>query len=187
MTTEAQPPFAQRTAWSRSIQTPLRAFLSTETGGAGVLLVAALAALVWVNVDASSYEHLWETELAIDLGDWRIALSLREWVNTGLMAFFFFVVGLEARREFDLGELRERRRFILPARAGRGRSGSVRRSRSTLRSTPEARLRTAGASCSRPTQLSRSAYSHSQDPAYPTGCGRSCSPSSSRTTSSRSR
>jgi hypothetical protein len=102
MTTEAQPPFAQRTAWSRSIQTPLRAFLSTETGGAGVLLAAALAALAWINLDASSYEHFWETELAVDLGDWGISLSLREWVNTGLMAFFFFVVGLEARRELEI-------------------------------------------------------------------------------------
>jgi Na+/H+ antiporter NhaA len=85
-----------------------------------VLLAAALAALAWINLDASSYEHFWETELAVDLGDWGISLSLREWVNTGLMAFFFFVVGLEARRELDLGELRERRRFVLPLLAACG-------------------------------------------------------------------
>src|SRR4030095_12946245 len=49
-----------------------------------------------------------------------ISLTLHEWVNSGLMTFFFFVVGLEARREFDLGELRERRRFTLPLLAGIG-------------------------------------------------------------------
>ena len=110
--------FSGRTAWARSIQTPLREFLTTETGGAAVLLAATIAALAWVNVHASSYESFWETTLSIDLGRWGISLDLREWVNSGLMTFFFFVVGLEARREFDLGELRERRRFALPVLAG---------------------------------------------------------------------
>ena len=67
-----------------------------------------------MNVDASSYDSLWETTLSVEVGDAGIALDLREWVNSGLMTFFFFVVGLEARRELDLGELRERRRFLLP-------------------------------------------------------------------------
>jgi len=98
----------------------LREFLRTETGGAAVLLAAAVAALVWVNVDASSYDSLWGTTLSIDLGGAGVALDLRHWVNSGLMTFFFFVVGLEARREFDLGELRERRRFALPLLAGIG-------------------------------------------------------------------
>ena len=73
-----------------------------------------------MNVQASSYESLWETTLSIDLGDAGIFLDLRHWVNSGLMTFFFFVLGLEARREFDLGELRERRRFALPLLAGIG-------------------------------------------------------------------
>ena len=102
------------------MQTPLREFLRTETGGAAVLLAAAVAALVWVNVDASSYDSFWETTLSIELGDAGVSLDLRHWVNSGLMTFFFFVVGLEARREFDLGELRERRRFALPLLAGIG-------------------------------------------------------------------
>ena len=67
-----------------------------------------------MNVDASSYESLWRTTLPIDVGASGVALDLREWVNSGLMTFFFFLVGLEARREFELGELRERRRFALP-------------------------------------------------------------------------
>jgi Na+/H+ antiporter NhaA len=112
--------FSGRTAWARSLQTPLREFLNTETGGAAVLLAAAVAALVWVNVNTSSYEELWATTLSIDLGGSGLDLTLREWVNSGLMTFFFFVVGLEARREFDLGELRERRRFALPLLAGIG-------------------------------------------------------------------
>jgi Na+/H+ antiporter NhaA len=73
-----------------------------------------------VNVDASSYDSLWGTTLSIELGGAEIALDLRHWVNSGLMTFFFFVLGLEARREFDLGELRERRRFALPLLAGIG-------------------------------------------------------------------
>jgi Na+/H+ antiporter NhaA len=104
----------------RKFKTPLREFLRTETGGALVLLAAAVIALVWVNVDASSYHALWGTTLAIDVGGSGIALDLRHWVNSGLMMFFFFVLGLETRREFDLGELRERRRFALPLLAGVG-------------------------------------------------------------------
>jgi len=112
--TSAPMRFSGRTAWARNIQTPLRQFLLTETGGAVVLLAAAVAALVWVNVDASSYESVWQTDLSIQLGSRGVSLDLRGWVNSGLMTLFFFVVGLEARREFDLGELRERRRFALP-------------------------------------------------------------------------
>jgi Na+/H+ antiporter NhaA len=113
-------PFSGRTAWARNLQTPLREFLRTETGGAAVLLAAAVAALVWVNVHASSYDELWGTTLSIEVGGTGVSLELREWVNSGLMTFFFFVLGLEARREFDLGELRERRRFALPLLAGIG-------------------------------------------------------------------
>src|SRR5918995_3033892 len=102
------------TARARRFKSPLREFLRTESGGAAVLLAATAAALVWVNVDASSYEELWEAVLAIDLDGNRIELTLREWVNSGLMTFFFFVLGLEARREFGLGGFRGGRRFVLP-------------------------------------------------------------------------
>jgi Na+/H+ antiporter NhaA len=120
-TTTANPSrFSGRTAWSRSVQTPLREFLRTETGSAAVLLAASVAALVWVNVDAASYDSVWRTTMSIHVGAKGIDLTLRDWVNSGLMTFFFFVVGLEARREFDLGELRERRRLALPLAAGVG-------------------------------------------------------------------
>src|SRR3954452_12978212 len=118
--TTTESPFAGRTAWVRNLETPLRGFLRTETGSAVVLLAAALAALVWANVDVGSYERVWQSTLSISLGGATIAHDLRYWLNSGLMTLFFFVVGLEARREFDLGELRERRRFALPLLAGLG-------------------------------------------------------------------
>jgi Na+/H+ antiporter NhaA len=118
MTDSEAQPYSGRTAWARNLQTPLRTFLRTETGSAAVLLIATVVALAWVNVDQSSYESVWGTVLTITVGDHGVAQDLRHWVNTGLMTFFFFVIGLEARREFDMGELRERRRFTLPLVAG---------------------------------------------------------------------
>ena len=74
-----------------------------------MLLAATLLALLWANSPWSgSYESVWGTELSIRLGETGIALDLREWVNQGLMTLFFLVVGLEAKREFDVGALRQR-------------------------------------------------------------------------------
>jgi Na+/H+ antiporter NhaA len=80
----------------------------------------AVAALAWANIDISSYDAVWRARLSVELNGAGVALDLREWVNSGLMTFFFFVFGLEARREFDMGELRERRRLALPVLAGLG-------------------------------------------------------------------
>jgi Na+/H+ antiporter NhaA len=107
------------TAWARNLEAPLRDFLRTETGSAAVLLAAAFAALVWANI-GSSYETVWHTTLSVTVGGGGVSLELRKWINSGMMALFFFVVGLEARREFDLGELRDRRRLVLPICAGLG-------------------------------------------------------------------
>jgi Na+/H+ antiporter NhaA len=85
-----------------------------------VLLCGAVAALVWANADAGSYERVWTTTLSIRVGGAGVSQDLRSWIDSGLMAFFFFVIGLEARREFDLGELRDRRRVALPLLAGIG-------------------------------------------------------------------
>ena len=104
----------------RNVETPLRTFLRTETGSAAVLLAAAVTALVWVNVDAGSYARVWDATLSIRISRWELAHDVRYWVNSGLMTLFFFVIGLEARREFDLGELRDRRRVTLPLAAGIG-------------------------------------------------------------------
>ncbi len=112
---------AGRTAWARNLGAPVRDFLSTETGGAVVLVGAALAALLWANSPwPHSYESLWDTRLALSLGGHVLSGSLRQWVNEGLMALFFLVVGLEAKRELDLGELRERGRVAIPVIAALG-------------------------------------------------------------------
>ncbi len=116
--TERQP---RRTAWVRNLARPVRAFISTEVGSAVVLLAAVVIALVWANSPwNSSYEELWTTELSIRIADAEISEDLRGWVNDGLMTFFFFVIGLEIRRELDLGELRDRRRVAVPVLAAIG-------------------------------------------------------------------
>jgi Na+/H+ antiporter NhaA len=100
---------------------PIRGFLHAETGGAIVLVAAAVAAMLWANSPWSdSYESVWETTLAISLGDHALSTDLRGWVNEGLMTLFFLVVGLEAKRELDLGELRERQRLAVPVMAALG-------------------------------------------------------------------
>jgi NhaA family Na+:H+ antiporter len=86
-----------------------------------VLLAAAAVALVWANSPwLSAYEALWGTELAVEVGRWTLALDLRHWVNDGLMALFFFVVGLEIKRELVAGELRSLRNAALPVVAAVG-------------------------------------------------------------------
>ena len=104
----------RRTVWARNLETPLRRFVRTETASAAILLAATLAALAWANIDPGSYASTWHMVLTIRTGTWELADSWRGWVNSGLMSFFFLVAGLEARREFDMGELRERRRLTLP-------------------------------------------------------------------------
>ena len=114
------PRFSGRTAWARNMQTPLRDFLRTETGGAAVLLAAAVAASSGSTSTRRRTTRSGRRRCRSRSAGRASALDLRDWVNSGLMTFFFFVVGLEARREFDLGELRERRRFALPLLAGLG-------------------------------------------------------------------
>jgi len=116
MSTDAQAmAYGGRTAWARNLAAPVRDFLSTETGGALVMLVAAVAALLWANSPWShSYDSLWSTELSIRLGSHTLGTDLRHWVNEGLMTVFFLSVGLEAKRELDLGQLRDRRRLAVP-------------------------------------------------------------------------
>jgi Na+/H+ antiporter NhaA len=111
---------AGRTAWARNLAAPIRGYLHAETGGAVILVAAALAAILWANIDNASYEEVWHTHLAISLGGHELGTDLHGWVNEGLMALFFLVVGLEAKRELDLGELRERQRLAIPVTAGIG-------------------------------------------------------------------
>ncbi|MGH2747674.1 MAG: Na+/H+ antiporter NhaA [Actinomycetota bacterium] len=105
----------------RYVARPLREFLDTEVAGGIVLLAATLLALLWVNSPlGDSYERLWTTELSLNLGNFELSEDLRNWVNDGLMAIFFFVVGLEIKRELVRGELRGARRATLPVIAAVG-------------------------------------------------------------------
>ena len=107
--------------WSGNLARPLRNFLHTEAGSSSLLLAATIVALVWANSPLKdSYFDLWSTKATIGVGSAEIVESLQHWVNDGLMALFFFVVGLEIRRELALGDLRDRRAAAVPALAALG-------------------------------------------------------------------
>ena len=96
-------------------------FARIEASGGIVLLISAIIALVWANSSLSeSYFHFWETELALGFGQAVFSLPLIEWINDGLMVVFFFVVGLEIKRQLTTGELSRPRRAVLPLAAALG-------------------------------------------------------------------
>lgn len=82
--------------------------------GALLLVASTAAALVWANLPGAGYVAFWHAPLSVGLGDAVLSLDLRHWVNEALMAFFFALVTLEVRREFELGELRDWRRAVVP-------------------------------------------------------------------------
>ena len=85
---------------ARRILLPLQRFVYTETTGGIVLLVAAVTALAWANSPfAATYERFWSLEVALRIGRTVVSHTVREWINDGLMTLFFFVVGLEIKRE----------------------------------------------------------------------------------------
>jgi Na+/H+ antiporter NhaA len=98
------------------LSAPVRRLLRTGAAGAGLLVAATVLALAWANSPwGSSYEQLWNTRLSVQFGSTAIAMDLRHWVNDGLMVFFFFLVGMEVRRELSMGELVQRSRLTVPA------------------------------------------------------------------------
>jgi NhaA family Na+:H+ antiporter len=100
---------------------PFRRFASTASAGGIVLLAATAVALVWANSPAAeSYHHLWETPLTLGVGEWSARWTLHHLINDGLMAVFFFVVGLEIKREILAGELKTLRTASLPMVAALG-------------------------------------------------------------------
>src|SRR5688500_7825310 len=99
-------PRSAKSVLAAQLSAPARQFLANESGSAGLLLLAAVVALLWANSPWSgSYESLWHTEAAIAVGDAVLSMDLHHWVNDGVMALFFFVIGLEVRRELSVGEL----------------------------------------------------------------------------------
>lgn len=104
-----------------AVTSPLRAFLRAESAGGIVLVAAAAAGLLWANSpQAEGYVQFWQQKISIGGGQASVSHDLRHWVNDGLMALFFFVIGLEIKRELVVGELRDRRTALLPAMAATG-------------------------------------------------------------------
>ena len=99
---------------------PVQQFLHTASAGGVVLALAAAVALVWANVHGSSYSELWTTDIDIAVGDWSAHTTLQKLAKDGLMAVFFFVVGLEIKRELTIGELADRRVARVPFFAALG-------------------------------------------------------------------
>jgi len=107
-----------RTAWSRGGLEFLRGFLEDHRRGTLILLGAMAFSLLWANLAQDTYRSFWSLEIQVSAGGHAAGMSTREIVNQGLMSFFFLVVGLEARREWDLGDLRDRQRSVLPLSIG---------------------------------------------------------------------
>jgi len=100
---------------------PFTRFFHTSASSGVLLLVCTLVAMVWANSPwAAQYEHFRETSLSVGFGDHMLSLPLSHWVNDGLMAIFFFVVGLEIKRELLVGELSTTRKALLPIVAATG-------------------------------------------------------------------
>ena len=107
------------TDWRHGMAAPFQAFASAETGGAALLVLAIVVALGWANLPwHSSYDTFWSNTIAVNIAGHVVSTDLRGVVNDGLMTLFFLVVGLEGKRELDLGELRDRSRLTVPVIAG---------------------------------------------------------------------
>ena len=101
------------------VQTTMR-FMEVEAAGGIVLVIAAVVAMVWANLDYQSYDSLWHAHIKLDLAIWSFDQSLQHVVNDVLMVVFFLVVGAEIKREVTHGELRSPRQAALPIFAALG-------------------------------------------------------------------
>ena len=110
----------QRSIARRLVVEPTERFIGTEVSGGVVLVIAALAGLIWANIDNQSYYDFWHTQIAFDLGVHVIEDTLGHFVNGALMVIFFLVVGAEIKREAVHGELRDLRQATLPIAAAAG-------------------------------------------------------------------
>lgn len=100
---------------------PINKFIRNESSAGIILFISALIAMIWANSAwKDAYHHLWETPLGISLGGFEVNKTLHHWINDGLMAVFFFVIGLELKREIVGGELSNLKNAILPIMAGLG-------------------------------------------------------------------
>src|SRR5215210_8636516 len=133
---------------------PVRRLLHKAPASGLVLLACAAVAMVWVNSPLShSYHALWETPVTLGIGSWSAGLSLHAVINDGLMAVFFFLVGLEIKREVLVGELASLRKAALPVAAALG--GMIVPALLFLSFNAAGRRRVGGESRWRPTSRSR--------------------------------
>lgn len=103
------------------ILSPIQEFMHAETSGGIILIICTIIALIWANSPfADSYHHLWHTYLTFDFGGYVLKHSLHHWINDGLMVIFFFVVGLEIKRELLVGELSSAKKAALPVAGALG-------------------------------------------------------------------
>jgi Na+:H+ antiporter, NhaA family len=113
--------FSSERLLARAVARPFARFLAIEAAGGLVLLAATVVALVWANSPwRASYESFWHTDVVLTVGGHVYREDLRHWVNDGLMALFFFVVGLEIKQELVSGQLSSRRDAALPVVAALG-------------------------------------------------------------------
>jgi Na+/H+ antiporter NhaA len=91
-----------------------RRVAASESAGAIALLFATGLAIAWANVSPESYDHFWHTDIGINVGSSALELSLQHWVNDAVMVLFFFLVTLEVKKDFVLGDLRDWRQASLP-------------------------------------------------------------------------
>ena len=100
---------------------PFQDFAHKQSSGGILLIIATAVALVWANSPwGESYASLWQTKLTVGIGDVSLSKDLTHWINDGLMAVFFLVVGLEIKREVLVGELSSLRGAALPVVAAVG-------------------------------------------------------------------
>lgn len=101
--------------------TPFEEFIHRQSSSGILLMLCALAALIIANSPLQEgYRHLLQMPVSLNAGDWEFSLSLHHWINDGLMAIFFFLVGLELKREFLVGELSDLKQAMLPVMAAVG-------------------------------------------------------------------
>jgi NhaA family Na+:H+ antiporter len=115
MRADGAPPDSEPLTLATRLARPLRRFLAIEAASSVLLLAATSMALAFANSPLRDWwSHFWHQRVAIEAGGFELALSLGHWVNDGLMTIFFFVVGLEIKRELSIGELASRRQAMLP-------------------------------------------------------------------------
>lgn len=104
----------------RRLGDPLQQFIKLLSSGSALLMLGTIAAIIWANLDHESYHHFWHSPFGISSGLFSVEMGIVHWVNDGLMAIFFFVVGLEIKREFLAGELSSFKQAALPIFAAFG-------------------------------------------------------------------